>query len=345
MKQNKSKKRVVTLGELMLRLTPPEHNRLIQATAFEATYGGAEANVAVSLAILGTDAAYVTRLPDNPLGDAALNALRQYGVDTSHILRGGERLGLYYMERGADRRPARVVYDRAHSALATASPEAFDWEGILNGADYLHLTGITPALSEQAATACLEACRTAKALGVTVSLDPNYRAALWDIPSAARAVETLMPYVDVLITNESQASALFGVDIPATEKNGEDVTDEGYLALARALTDKYDLRAVALTERRTLSAEVNSLCAKLYDGHSLYPSRKYHMEMVDRVGGGDAFAAGLLYALCENYPPSEAVEFATAASCLKHSIKGDFNLSTKDEIIALVKNGGGQVKR
>lgn len=345
MQQNKTKKRVVSFGEIMLRLTPPEHERLVQANEFEATYGGAEANVAVSLAILGMDARFVTRLPQNPLGEAALSLLRKYGVDTSCILRGGERLGLYYMERGTDRRPARVVYDRAHSAIATALAEAFDWRRILDGADYFHLTGITPALGDQLITACLDACRTAKEMGVTVSFDPNYRATLWEVDAAAQVMGRLMPCVDVLVTNETQASALFGVDVPLNEKNGEDVTDEGYRILAGALTEKYDLKAVALTERRTYSAEVNSFCAKLYDGQQLYPSPIYRMNMIDRVGGGDAFAAGLLYAMCEGYAPSDAVEFAAAASCLKHSIKGDVNLSTKDEIEMLVKNGGGQVKR
>ena len=339
--------KIVTFGELMMRLTPPAHERLVQARSLEVTFGGAEANVAVSLACMGEEAEFVTKLPENDISQAAINSLRAWGVGTAHLLRGGARMGTYYMERGASQRPSEVVYDRADSAIAQAGAGEFDWAKIFDGADWFHLTGITPALSAELANACEDACRAAKRKGMTVSFDPNYRAKLWSVADAAKAMRRYLPYVDVLITNENQAADLFGVRIPAGEVSGDDVTERGYLALAEGMKALYpQLRYVALTERRTFSAEVNSFCAKLYDGENLYSSEKYRMEIVDRVGGGDAFAAGLIYALRNGKNARDAVRFAAAASCLKHSIEGDFNPTTVQEVNALAKgNANGRVQR
>ena len=251
------------------------------------------------------------------------------------------------MERGASQRPSKVVYDRADSAIAQADAGEFDWAKILDGADWFHLTGITPALSAELANACEDACRAAKRKGMTVSFDPNYRAKLWSVADAAKAMRRYLPYVDVLITNENQAADLFGVRIPAGEVSGDDVTERGYLALAEGMKALYPhLRYVALTERRTFSAEVNSFCAKLYDGENLYSSEKYRMEIVDRVGGGDAFAAGLIYALRNGKNARDAVRFAAAAGCLKHTVEGDMNPATVAEIEALANgNATGRVQR
>ena len=338
--------KIVTFGEIMLRLTPAGKDRLVASDTFEASYGGAEANVALSLAILGADASYVTKLPENPLGEAARNHLRRYGVDTSHILFGGNRLGVYYLEEGMDKRPSRVVYDRKNSAFAESTPCEFDFDTILAGADYFHVSGITPALSDTCFAATLSALKAAKKQGVTVSFDPNYRAALWSVEEASKAMEAILPYVDILITNENQAAELFALPIDPSEITGDDVSDNGYKTLAKALYDRYDLKAVALTERRTFSANVNSIAAKLYDGESFVSSPTYKMDILDRVGGGDAFAAGLLYALASDMPAQKAVDFADAACCLKHSIKGDASLATKDEILALANgNMNGRTKR
>lgn len=338
--------RVVTFGELMLRLTPPGYRKLVQAESFEAAYGGAEANVAVSLCCLGTQAEFVSKLPANDLGQAALNSLRRWGVETGHIVRGGERLGLYYLERGASQRPSNVVYDRAHSAIAQASAGEFDWPAVFAGADWFHLTGITPALSPELADICLSACRTAKEKGLTVSFDPNYRAKLWSLSDAAAYMRRILPYVDVLITNENQAADLMDIRIPQTEINGDDVTDRGYLFLARELREQHDLRYVAIAERRTFSAEDNSFCAKLYDGEALCTSVKYRMDIVDRIGGGDAFAAGLIYALREGFSTQQAVSFAAAAGCLKHSVEGDSSPLTANDVLSLANgSANGRVQR
>lgn len=330
--------KIVTFGEIMLRLTPPGKERLVASDAFEACYGGAEANVALSLAILGADALFVTTLPHNPLGEAARNHLRRYGVKTDKILFGGNRLGVYYLEQGIDQRPSRVVYDRKGSSFAEADPDGYDWESLLAGADYFHLSGITPALSKACFAATLSALKAAKKQGVTVSFDPNYRAALWSVEDAAKAMDEILPYVDILMINENQAAELFALAV--------DPCDEGYQTLAKALYDRYALKVVALTERRTFSANVNSIAAKLYDGKEFVSSPTYKMDILDRVGGGDAFAAGLLYALASNMPAQKTVEFAAAASCLAHSIKGDASLATKDEILSLANgNMNGRTKR
>ena len=338
--------KVVTFGELMLRLTPPGYRRVVQTESFDVTFGGAEANVAVSLACLGADAAFVSKMPENDIAQSAVNSLRHWGVETGGIVSGGGRLGVYYLEKGASQRPSKVIYDRAHSAISEASASDFDWKSIFEDADWFHFTGITPALSPELVTICTDACREAKAQGLTVSFDPNYRAKLWSVEKAAEVMRLLLPYVDVLITNENQAADLFGVKIPASEVSGDDVTDRGYLCLAQELMSRYHLSRVALTERRTFSSEVNSFCAKLYDGEILCTSEKYRIEIVDRVGGGDAFAAGLIFALREGYSTQDAVSFAAASSCLKHSVEGDYNPASVQEVLALARgNASGRVQR
>jgi len=319
---------VVTFGEIMLRLSPPGWGRFVQADAFDVHYGGAEANVAVALAGFGIDVDFVTKVPEHEIGQAAVNSLRRYGVGTGFVLRGGERLGIYFLEHGASQRPAKVIYDRAHSAVATAKPEEFDWREILRGAAWFHFSGITPALGEGPAAAVLHAVQAAKGLGVKVSADLNYRSKLWSAAQAGETMSRLLPYVDVLITNEHHAQQVFGI-------RAEGAGSAGCKAVAEHLAERFGLRQVAITARESLSASVHSFSALLYTGGELYKSRRYTIQMVERVGGGDAFAAGLIYALLTGMAGEEAVEFAAAAACLKHTIPGDFNLASVHEVQAL----------
>lgn len=322
--------KVVTLGEIMLRLTPPGYGLLVQAGGFEARYGGAEANVAVALANWGEEAAFVSKVPANELGQAAVNSLRAYGVDTRHVLRGGGRLGVYYAERGADRRAGKVVYDRADSAFALSESSEYDWNEIFAGADWFHITGITPALGKRAEELANTACRKAKEHGVVVSCDVNYRSKLWGREQAAKALEKLFGAVDVCIVNESQAEELFGV-------SGE--------GAPRALAERYGFTHVAFTYRRTKDARHNAIWGSLYANGEQVHSRVYEMEMVDRIGGGDAFAAGLLHALGHGSPLQEAADFAAAASCLKHSVEGDVCVLPEDDVINLCAGGLPGVRR
>lgn len=334
--------KIVTFGDMMLRLTPPGSKRLVQADSFDAFYGGAEANVAQSFALFGEHAVFVTKLPEGELGEGALASLRRFGVDTGGILRGKGRLGLCFRERGADRRRDRTLYDRTGSALSLAGPEEFDWDNLLSGADFFYFSGITPALGENVTAICLAACKAAKRLGVTVAFDPNYRESLWSLAEASACFEKILPYVDILIANESQAAALFGISYSPLGIVKDKVTDWGYENLAKTLCKRYFLREVALTERRTLSAGENDFSARYYDGKKLYASPCYRIKVIDRVGSGDAFAAGLLYSLGKGKAPEEAVAFAAAAGCLKHSIEGDVNLARYEEIAALAARGGDQ---
>lgn len=326
--------KVITFGEIMLRLAPEGYQRFVQAESFGAVYGGSEANVALSLSVLGADAAYVTRLPAHELGQAAINSLRRYGVDTSMIVRGGPRIGVYYMEKGASQRASKVVYDRAGSSIALAEPSDFDWDTIFSGADWFHLTGITPALSENLPGICLEACRAARARGITVSFDPNYRKNLWTLDRANEVISGLMPYVDVLISNETQARELFRLDCEETDDRLGNSR-----AVARALFERFPLKKVALTIRTTLHAEENLFQAMLFtpDGEAI--SQQHDLHIVDRVGGGDAFAAGLIYALREGRTDGESIRFAAAAAALKHAVEGDANLVTEPEVRALAEGG------
>lgn len=326
--------RVVTFGEILLRLQPFGYKRLSQADSYEATYGGAEANVAAALATMGENAAVVTKLPLNEIGQNAIDALRKVGVDTSLIVRGGERIGLYYCEKGASQRPSKVVYDRAGSAISLARRNEFDWKKIFDGANWFHFTGITPALSDELAEICLDAAKNAKKLGLTVSCDPNYRSKLWSKDKASRVLMNLMPFVDVCITNVLQVFDVFGT----TADNERELADK--------LIAKFGFKTVAFTRRESFSASDNGYSGALYTADGFAESRTYSMRIVDRVGGGDAFAAGLIYAMTHGYDLQKAVDFAVAAAVLKHSIEGDVAYITVDEIEQLAGGDGtGRVQR
>ncbi len=341
-------KKVVTFGEIMLRLQTYNHERFIQARGLEATYGGGEANVAVSCANYGLDTSFVTKLPANPIGDACLAEIRKHGVCTKDIARGGERLGIYYCEKGASQRPSNVVYDRAHSSIATASKEDFDWDKIFDGADWFHFTGITPALSDGVAEICLDACKAAKAKGVTISCDLNFRKKLWTSEKAGKVMGALMEYVDVCIANEEDAEKVFGIHAANTDVTGGKISDEGYKDVARQLVAKFGFSHVAITLRESISASENDWSALLYSAKDdeFYKSKKYHMMIVDRVGGGDSFGGGLIYSMLSGKDGQDTIEFAVAASCLKHTIEGDMNLVTVKEVETLMNgDGSGRVQR
>ena len=339
-------KKVVTFGEIMLRLSPPGHLRCVQADTFSAVYGGGEANVAVSLSNYGLDSYFVTKLPAHEIGQAAVNHLRRYGVKTEYIKRGGERVGIYFLEIGASQRPSKVVYDRSHSAISQVEPGEFNWEEIFSGAAWFHFTGITPALSDGAAAVTLEAVKAAKKLGVKVSADLNYRKKLWTPDKANRVMSELMSYVDVAIGNEEDAEKVFGIKAADSEITAGKLSEEGYRAVAKELADRFNLEKVAITLRESLSASDNNWSALLYDGKDFYRSRVYKIHIVDRVGGGDSFAAGLIYSLLKGETSRDAVEFAVAASCLKHTIFGDFNLVTEEEVRNLAAgDASGRVQR
>ncbi len=338
--------KVVTFGEIMLRLSPPGYSRLVQTDSLDVTYGGGEANVAVSIANYGGEAVFVTRVPANPLGQAAINHLRRYGVDTRYILRGGERLGIYFLETGASQRPSKVIYDRKGSSISQVQPGEFPWEEILRGADWFHFTGITPALGDNVAAVTLEAVQTAKKLGLTVSCDLNYRKNLWSPEEAQATMTKLMAYVDIAIGNEEDAEKVFGIKAAASDVTAGRISEEGYRQVAAELARRFNLKMVAITLRESFSAFDNGWSALLYDGEEFYRSRRYQIHIVDRVGGGDAFAGGLIYALLEGLSVREALEFAVAASCLKHTIPGDFNHVTREEVQTLMKgDASGRVQR
>ncbi len=339
-------KRVITFGEIMLRLAPEGYYRFVQANSFGATYGGGEANVAVSLANFGIDTAFVTKLPAHEIGQAAVNELRKFGVDTSRIVRGGNRIGIYFLEKGASQRPSKVIYDRAHSAIAEASPEDFDWNEIFQNADWFHFTGITPALNDTLAAICLEACKKAKELGLTVSCDLNYRNKLWSRETAGQVMSELCKYVDVCIANEEDAADVFGIRAANTDVTKGAVSHEGYKDVAKQLAGRFGFSKVAITLRESLSASDNNWAAMLYDGTEFYFSKKYAVHIVDRVGGGDSFGGGLIYACLNQYDPQSAIEFAAAASCLKHSVEGDMNMVSVSEVQKLAGgDGSGRVQR
>ena len=330
----------------MLRLSPPGYQRLSQCKSLDMCFGGGEANVAVSLSCYGQKARFVTKLPDNDLGQACLGELRRYGVDTSAICMGGERLGVYYCEKGASQRPSKVVYDRAHSSIATASAADFDWPAIFDGARWFHFTGITPALSPEAADITLQAVKAAKAAGLTVSCDLNFRKKLWSRERANQVMTTLMAYVDVLIANEEDAADVFGIHADKSDVTKGEIDRQGYVSVARQLTERFGFQKVAITLRESVSASLNNWSALLYDQNTPLFSKKYAIQIVDRVGGGDSFGAGLIYGLTHGYDSGEALEFAVAASCLKHTIEGDFNLCSVAEVRALMGgDGSGRVQR
>lgn len=339
-------KRAVTFGELMLRLAPEGYNRFVQADRLNATFGGGEANVAVSLANFGIDTSFVTKLPEHEIGQCAVNSLRRFGVDTTYIKRGGDRVGIYFMEKGASQRPSKVIYDRAHSAIAEAQISDFDWDMILDGADWFHFTGITPALGDGAAEICLEACKAAREKGITVSCDLNYRKKLWSREKANAVMSELCDYVDICIANEEDAADVFGITSADTDVVKGEVNREGYVEVASALARKFGFSKVAITLRESVSASDNNWSGMLYDGNTAYFSKKYAMHIVDRVGGGDSFGAGLIYSLLTEKTMQESIEFAAAASCLKHTIEGDYNMVTTDEVSKLADgDGSGRVQR
>ena len=338
--------KVITFGELMLRLQPYNYERFVQCDHVEFTFGGGEANVAVSLANYGMDAAYVTKLPAHAIGQAAVNSLRRYGVDTSMIVRGGDRVGIYFNEKGASQRGSVCIYDRANSAISKASREDFDWEKIFEGADWFHFTGITPALGANVVEICKDACKAAKAHGLKISCDLNYRGKLWTRAEAREAMTELCKYVDVCISNEEDAKDVFGIEAEGTDIYGGKLNHEGYKSVAKQLADTFGFEKVAITLRTSISASDNDWAGMLYDGENYCFSKSYHLHIVDRVGGGDSFGAGLIYSLLTGKDTQAAIEFAVAASALKHSIEGDFNRVSVSEVEKLAGgDGSGRVQR
>jgi 2-dehydro-3-deoxygluconokinase len=292
------------------------------------------------------DAAFVTKLPQNEIGQSAVNSLRRFGVDTSEIVRGGGRIGIYFLEKGDSQRPSKIIYDRRESAMAKAENKDFDWNNILENADWFHFTGITPALSDSAASICMEAVKIAKSKGITVSCDLNYRKNLWSREKAEKVMSDLMKYVDVCIANEEDAADVFGIHAPETDINTGSISHNGYKAVARNLKERFDYKTVAITLRESISASDNNWSAMLYTDGEYYFSKKYSIHIVDRVGGGDSFGAGLIYGSLQGYGPQKIIEFATAASCLKHTIEGDFNMVSVDEVLKLTDgDGSGRVQR
>lgn len=334
------KPRIVTFGELLLRLSPPGYARFVQADGFRADYGGAEANVAISLANFGMDAAFVTKLPAHEIGQAAVNTLRRFGVDTSGILRGGGRIGLYYLEKGASQRASQVIYDRAGSALATADPDEFDWDKIFDGADWFHLSGITPALGDSCVRLCRAACLAAREKGIRISMDVNFRRNLWSAKQAGPILSELLGYVNMAVLSQEEATELLG----ATLRPSNDEDRAGRIAAIREtlqeLTERFGWDMAASTLRESLSADINRLSALLLTKEGDYVSPVHTLHIVDRVGGGDSFTAGLIYSVLSGCSPQETVDFAVAASALKHSIEGDFNLVSVAEAHAVMSAGG-----
>ena len=338
--------KIITFGELMIRLQPFNYERLVQADKLAFTFGGGEANVAVSLANFGMNSAFVTKLPEHSVGQAAVNSLRRYGVDTSLIVRGGDRVGIYFNEKGASQRPSVCIYDRAHSAIAESGSEDFDWAQIFEGADWFHFTGITPALGENVADICLEACKAAKERGVKISCDLNYRGKLWSREQANKTMNKLCEYVDVCISNEEDAKDVFGIEAEKTDITAGEINREGYKSVAKQLADKFGFEKVAITLRESKSAFDNDWSAMLYDGENYCFSKKYALHIIDRIGGGDSFGAGLIYSLLSGKDTQSAVEFAVAASALKHSVEGDYNMVSVAEVEKLAGgDGSGRVQR
>jgi 2-dehydro-3-deoxygluconokinase len=343
-------KKVVCFGEIMMRLSPPGFQRFVQTRSFDVVYGGGEANVAVSLANLGIPVEYVTRLPNNEIGDACIAYLRQFGVGTQHIIRGGERIGIYFLEMGSMQRGSKVIYDRTGSSISSIEPGMVDWRRVFEGAGWFHWTGITPAISKGLAEVCLEAAGTAKQMGLTVSCDLNYRAKLWKWgKSAGEVMPELVAYSDVAIGNEEDAEKVFGIKAPGADVKAGKVEGMQYGEVARKLVELFpNLKRVAITLRGSVSASHNSWSGLLYDGERVFLGPIYQLtHIVDRVGGGDAFAAGLIYCLITSADDlQKSLDFAVAASCLKHSIPGDFNQVSISEVEQLVHGDmSGRVSR
>lgn len=338
--------KVVTFGEILQKFSPPHYQRFLQATAMDVEYSGAEANVAVSLARFDVDSVFVSKVPENDLGEAALNALRHHGVDVSQVVRSGERIGIYFAEKGASQRPSKVIYDRKGSAIACAATSDFDWNAIFEDADWFHFTGITPALSDSLAAICLEACKAARAKGLTISCDLNYRQKLWSREKAKAVMTELCRFVDVCIANEEDAADVFGIKAANSDAGNGALEEASYVSVARQLQERFGFKTVAITLRESISASDNNWSAILCDGEKTYCSRKYAIHIVDRIGSGDSFCAGLIYGLHYYGDCQKALEFAVAASCLKQTMEGDFNLAGVAEVEGLL-NGDvtGRIKR
>lgn len=339
-------RKLITFGEIMGRLNPHGYLRIMQADEYELTFAGGEANVAVAVANFGTEAAFVTKMPKNDLTTRALRNLKGYGIDISRIVYGGERLGMYYVEKGASQRPSKVIYDRKFSSIATAKREDFDWDSILEGCTWFHFTGITPALGGELPEICMDAVLKCREKGITVSCDLNYRKTLWSPEQANVVMSKLMPYVDVCLANEEDSEKVFGISANDTDLIGGEISEDGYKIVARKLMDRFGFKKVAITLRGSISASDNTWAGMLYDGEEFYLSRSYKIHLVDRVGGGDSFGGGMVYALMNDYPPQEAIDFAVATSCLKQATEYDFSLSSVDDVKKLMGgDGSGRVQR
>lgn len=340
--------KIVTFGEILLRLAAPGYTRLFQKDTLDATFCGGEANVAVSLALLGMNSTFVTKLPNNDIGHAAVNSLRYFGVDTNNVIYGDGRLGLYYLEKGASQRPSKVIYDRANSVISLSKRDDYDWERILEGANWFHWTGINPALGGELSLICEDACKVAKEKGAIVSCDLNYRAKLWNPEKAQMVMKPLMKYIDVCICNEEDAEKILGIKTSNTNVDSGELNKFDYINTAKMINGLYGCRIIATTLRKSFSASRNGWAAMIYDSESkeTYFSKEYDIQIVDRVGGGDSFSAGLIYSIANKMCLQDAVEFATAASCLKQTIEGDYNRTSFDDINALINSGGsGRVVR
>ncbi len=340
--------KTVTLGEIMLRLSPPGYQRFVQADDFQVCYSGAEANVAASLAQFGNDSAFLTKVPSNAIGDSAVRSLQGLGVDCSHIARGGSRLGIYFLENGASVRPSSVIYDRADSAITQASADEFDFDAIFDGADLFHLSGITPVLSPQAGALSLAAVKKAKEHNVTVSFDLNYRSKLWTsgIPEKQRLMSELIDYADICFGNPRDAVNCLGYSVPELDLLECDYTDVISPEQLGKMADFYHLSYIVTTKRNSISASDNGWSARLYHDGKLYTSAEYHLHIVDRVGGGDAFVAGILHGCLSKMSPAAALEFGTAAAAIKHTIPGDINYVSEAEVFQLIESKGtGRVQR
>lgn len=340
--------KVLSFGEILLRLAAPGYTKLFQKDCLDFTFCGGEANVAVSLSILGIESSFMTKLPDNDVGKAAINSMRYFGVDTSKIVYGDGRMGLYYLEKGASQRPSKVIYDRVYSAISLAKRDDFDWEHIFEGIDWFHWTGINPALSDEMIEISRDALKVAKAKGIKISCDLNYRGKLWTSEKAKSVMTTLMPYVDVCIANEEDADKVLGIKPENNNVEYGKLNKAGYEFVAKEICSKYNCKYVAITLRESYNASVNGWSAMLYSArkNKAFYSSKYDIQIVDRVGGGDSFTAGIIYGLINGKEEYDVIEFATAVSCLKHTIEGDYNRTTVADVEALIKNGGsGRVLR
>lgn len=339
-------KKIVTMGEIMLRLSSPGNSRFVQSESLDVNYGGGEANVAVSLQNYGNEAYFVSKVPAHEIGQAAVNSLRKFGVHTDHIARGGERLGIYYLETGCSLRPSKVIYDRAYSSISQAEPADFDFEAIFRGADWFHWSGITPALSDSTAECLRQACIAAKKAGVTISCDLNFRKKLWSPEKAQSVMRPLMQYVDVCIGNEEDAEMCLGFR-PDADVEGGQTDAEGYKGIFQGMMREFGFKYVVSTLRESFSASHNGWKAMIYNGQEFYVSRRYDINpIVDRVGGGDSFSAGIIHGLVNGKPQDWALEFAVAASALKHTIPGDVNMVSLAEVESLMAgNANGRVQR